>query len=140
MKKLIVTTMMFFAIGTAYAQMGAEALPSTLASTMKAMSRNLKTVVAQAKDPQMNASSADLADQFVQLTLHGKDFVPDSIASLPADQQPAAKAEYEKVLDQAADLGRQLAAAFRSNDSALVANLLNQLAQIKKNGHSIFNP
>lgn len=122
---------------SAFAQ---TAPPATLARTMKAMSADLKAVTAQATDVSQNASSAALADDFVQLTLHAKDFVPDSIAALPADQQAGAKAQYDKMLDQAAALGTQLAAAFRANDNAQAAVILNQLVQTKRDGHDQFNP
>ncbi|AZZ36383.1 hypothetical protein CIK05_06115 [Bdellovibrio sp. qaytius] len=116
----------------------AAALPKTLAATMKAMSSNLKSIVAQINNPQLNDNSATKADMFTALTLHSKDFSPDSIANLPADQNVAAKAQYDKMLDQTADLGTQLAFAFRSNDTASATVILNQLSQQKSDGHKQF--
>lgn len=138
MKKFITATMLTLAVVTANAAIETSALPSSLGKTMKAMANDLKTITAQGSNPQMNSSSANLADEFVQLTLHAKDFTPDSISSLSSDKQAAAKAEYDKQLDQAADLGRQLADAFRNNNNTQAAALLNQLVQAKKDGHDQF--
>ena len=137
MKNLIVSGILSLSFSFAMAQAGG-ALPVSLAKTMKAMSTDLKTVSAQVGDAQANANSALLADQFVTLVLHAKDFVPDSIASLPANQQAAATEIYDKMLDQTADLGKQLAAAFRANDNALAQSLLSQLSKAKSDGHDQF--
>lgn len=116
----------------------ALALPKTLGQTMKAMSGHLKTIAAHIDDQAANANSAVLSDEFVQLTIHSKSFKPDSIQQLPAEQQAAAKAEYDRELDMTADLGTQLAAAFRANDNALSATLLDRLSDAKKDGHKKF--
>lgn len=138
MKKFVTATLLTLSVISAHAEIDPSALPSTLARTMKAMSNDLKTITTQGNNSQMNSNSATLADEFVQLVLHSKDFTPDSISSLSADKQAAAKAEYDKALDQTADLGRQLASAFRANNNTLAAALLNQLVQAKKDGHSQF--
>lgn len=138
MKKFITATLVTLSVLAAHADIDSSALPSTLARTMKAMSNDLKTITTQGSNPQMNSNSATLADEFVQLVVHAKDFTPDSISSLSGDKQAAAKAEYDKALDQTADLGRQLASAFRANNNAHAAALLNQLVQAKKDGHNQF--
>jgi hypothetical protein len=137
MKQWLLATFTFVAVGHAFAQTP-EALPSRLSSTMKAMSNALKTVSAQAANPQKNAESAVLADNFVKLVLHAKDFTPDSVATLPSNQRPDAKAHYDKMLDQTAEVGKNLATAFRANDNAQAAELLKQLLQAKKEGHDHF--
>ncbi len=113
-------------------------LPKTLGQTMKAMSGNLKIISAHVDDSKANANAAVLSDEFVQLTLHAKTFTPDSIKELPAEQQPAAKTDYDRELDLTADLGKQLANAFRANDNALATTLLDRLANAKKDGHKKF--
>lgn len=129
---------MMMSASLAWADGSSPALPATLGKTMKAMSANLKTITAQATDTQKNENSAVLADEFVQLTLHAKDFTPEMISSAPADQQPEMEVHYDKMLDQTAELGRQLAASFRANDNAKASSLLNQLVAAKKSGHSEF--
>ncbi|MBC7464754.1 MAG: hypothetical protein H7256_02075 [Bdellovibrio sp.] len=137
MKHLLIAASFIFSL-TTFAQTAAPVLPASLGKTMKAMSTNLKAIVAQATEATKNESSAKLADDFVTLTLHAKDFAVDSIQALPAEQQAAAKAEYDKMLEQTAITGQQLAAAFRANDNVLAANLLKQLSQDKKDGHDKF--
>ncbi|MFZ3231500.1 MAG: hypothetical protein WA160_14935 [Pseudobdellovibrio sp.] len=141
MKNILISAITILTFGISHAQTSPEALPLTttsLASTMKAMSNGLKAVSAQSANTQMNENSAILVDQFILSALHAKDFIADSIASLPADQQQAAKAQYDKLLDDSAELGRQLAAAFRANNNSLATLILNQLVQNKKEGHSQF--
>ncbi len=113
-------------------------LPTTLANTMKAMAKDLKAITTQVTVADQNANSAALAEEFVQLVLHAKSFVPDTVANLPADQQDAQKAQYAKRLDEAAELGKQLVAALQANDNAKASLLLNQLVDAKKTGHSEF--
>ncbi|AZZ35639.1 hypothetical protein CIK05_02095 [Bdellovibrio sp. qaytius] len=113
-------------------------LPKTLSKTMKAMSADLKQVATQVADPKANENSALLSDDFVAMVIHAKDFTPDTVAALPANEQPAALAEYQLMLDQTAEVGVKLAAAFRANDNALATELLNQLSQAKKDGHTKF--
>lgn len=138
MKQFVTATLLTLSVLSAHADIDSSALPSSLGRTMKAMSNDLKTITTQGHNSQLNSNSATLADDFVQLVLHSKAFTPDSISSLPGDKKALAKAEYDKALDQTADLGRQLASAFRANDNALAATLLNQLVQAKKDGHSQF--
>lgn len=113
-------------------------MPKTLGKTMKAMSADLKQVAAQVADAKANENSALLSDDFVAMVIHSKNFTPDSVAELPAKEQPAALAEYHLMLDQTAAVGVKLAAAFRANDNALATELLNQLSQAKKDGHTKF--
>lgn len=140
MKKLIISSLLVINLGAtlSQAQSAIDTSPTTLAATMKAMSSALKTVSAQATDSHKNSDSAILADQFVQLTLNSKKFTPDTISGLPANEQMAQKAQYDQMIDQTADLGKQLAEAFRNNDNTKAADLLNQLLKSKKEGHAQF--
>ena len=131
-------TVLMMSASLVWADGSSSELPASLGKTMKAMSANLKTITSQATDAQSNQNSAILADEFVALTLHAKDFTPDTIQEAPADQQPELQAHYKKMLDETAELGRQLAAAFRAGDNTKAAALLNQLVTAKKSGHSEF--
>lgn len=113
-------------------------LPTSLGSTMKKMSSDLKKVAAQVNDPALNAESEKLANDYVVMTLHAKNFTPDSIASLPKDQQKAQKENYDLALDKSAENGKQLAQAFHDNDNAKAIEVLNLLSKDKKDGHSKF--
>jgi hypothetical protein len=141
MKIQITVLMISLASIFAFAQTGEPqtvALPTTLKATMKAMASDLKTIAAQVTNPQANENSASLADDFVKMVTHAKDFTPDMISSLPADQQAAEEAKFDKQLDDVAALGTQMAAALRANDNAKASNILNQLVQAKKDGHDEF--
>lgn len=134
MKKFFLTGLLVLATSVSFAQ----ALPETLALTMRGMSTGLKAITAQAANIQSNEASAALADQFVVLALHAKNFVPQVVASLPVEQQAAAIIQYNALMDQTATLGQQLAAAFRVNDNATAAAILKQLNQTKRDGHDQF--
>lgn len=134
MRNILFVAALSLACFSASAQVAAD----SLASTMKLMSSKLKAISAQVNNPQMNAQSAVLADEFVAATLNSKQFVPDSIASLPAKDQPARRALYDQMLDATAALGKDLATALRANDNAKATAALNQLVQAKKGGHDEF--
>jgi hypothetical protein len=113
-------------------------MPKTLKETMKAMSARLKTINGQVNIVAKNADSQLLAEELVLLTRHAKGFVPKSVESLsPADRGPAID-KYTQMIEQTADLGAQLAVAFKVNDNAKAASLIAPLNQAKKDGHDEF--
>ncbi len=116
----------------------APAGPKDLSEAMKAMSGNLKAISEQIQNKAMNAQSAVLADQFVTAVGQSRAFFPKSIDGLAGKDQAAAKELYLKMIDQTADLGKQLAASFRANDNVKAVDLLNQLVSHKKQGHGEF--
>jgi hypothetical protein len=116
----------------------AQVEPMSLASVMKTMNNKLKTIASQAKQPAMNAQSAALADDVATNSIASKTYVPGTVSNLPASQQAAAKAEYDKMLDETARLSQELAAAFRANNNALAGKILVALNQNKKDGHDKF--
>lgn len=124
--------------GAVSAQMAPDASASSLASAMKSMSAHLKKIVAQAKDPSKNASSAQLSDELVKLVELSRTFVPDTVSSLPKAQQPERLALYQKMIDDTALRAHALGDAFRADDNAKAVDLLRQLADDKKTGHDEF--
>ena len=114
------------------------AAPKSLSSAMKLMSGKLKDIAAQVTDPQLNAQSALMADEFIAAVIAGKAFIPDSVAKMPSQEQAAAKAMYTKMMDQTVVLGQQLAASLRANDNTKASLLLNDLVSHKKQGHTEF--
>lgn len=136
-KNLFTITALVTAGVFAQAQQNAPAaLPTSLAATMKKMSSDLKKVATQVNDPSANAESEALANDYVVMVLHAKDFTPDSIQSLPSSQQKAAKADYDAMLDKSAENGKLLAQAFHNNENAKAVEALNLLSQDKKDGHA----
>lgn len=142
MKNILVA----FLISTTMAQIvfaestGATAVEAamSLKLAMKTMSTKLKAMIPQVSDATKNESSAILADEFVQAALDAKQFLPDTIDSLPADQQASAKLKYDQMMTTVVDVGHQLATAFRNNDNAAAAAILDKLTQSKKDGHTEF--
>lgn len=133
MKTLILTTLLL--ASSAFAQMDPMA---SLGSVMKAMNNDLKKIVAQAADATKNASSAELAADFVKQSELAKKFIPDSVKTLPADQRPARETLYLKMMDDDIQLGKDLENAFRNNDNTAAAELLKKLSSLKKEGHAEF--
>jgi len=140
MKTLLSIIAMTLITAQGFAQSTQPNLPTSLKLTMKAMGQDMKTVAAQITNKNLNTSSATLTDQFVILVKHAETYTPDSISSLPADQQPAAKDQFVKALEHVADLGNQISAALKANDNAQASRLLNDLLQAKKDGHNQFDP
>lgn len=113
-------------------------MPSSLGSTMKRMSSDLKKIATQVNDPKANAQSEALALDYVSMALHSKNFTPDTITSLPASQQKEQKAQYDLALDNTAENGTELAQAFHDNNNAKAVEILNLLSKDKKDGHARF--
>lgn len=121
-----------------YAQEIPTALPVSLKDTMKGMSERLKKITAQAADAAHNSESQKLAEEFVELSIHAKTFIPKKVEALPAADRTPALDKYVLAINQSTDLGQQLAAAFKVNDNTKATDLLNQLAAAKKEGHAAF--
>lgn len=145
MKQLFSTLIAIAAITTVSLGLNAQitdpvaiAMPTSLASTMKRMSSDLKKVAAQVNNPAANADSEALSNDYVSMALHAKNFTPDKIAALPVDQQKGPKADYDLTLDKTADNGKILAQAFHDNDNAKAVEVLNLLSKDKKDGHARF--
>jgi hypothetical protein len=112
--------------------------PTSLKDAMKAMSSCIKTISTQVTDPTQNPASAKLADDFVAYSEKAGAFVPSSVSSMPASAQDAAKKEYQRLIADSVQLGKDLAVAFRANDNATAGAILNQMAGVKKDGHNKF--
>lgn len=128
---LIATTLLSLTVWSQDA--GTE--PATLKSVMKSMQTNLKAITAQVEDTAKNAESEKLALQLIEITKASKQFLPDHIKELPADQQDAQTQDYLKRIDQVIELQQLLANAFHNNDNTTAVDLLNKLSAAKKDGH-----
>lgn len=141
MKKVLLVLLVLSSVNV-FAQMADQSNGITpaasLGSAMKLMSASLRKVAAQAADVNKNANSEELALEFIKNTELSKTFVPSTIKQLPADQQDAKKQQYLKMLDDTAQLGRDLAAAFHNNDNKLANDILAKLSAAKKEGHIEF--
>lgn len=125
--------------GSGSSAVTAPALPASLQETMKAMNKTLKQIILQSADSSKDQLSAMLSEQFANLVLNAKKFMPDSIAKMPADQQAAAAAQYGQILDQVSATGMALSKAFLASDTTKIQQLLATLNDLKKQGHGTFD-
>ncbi|MGZ3725939.1 MAG: cytochrome b562 [Pseudobdellovibrio sp.] len=132
MKKIFLALSLISAMAFAQTTPPQESAPTSLKAVMKDMSATLKTIAAQAADPSKNAASEKLANDLVKSITQAKAFMPDTAT----DQ--AGKDMFIKMIDQTIDLAKQLATAFHQNDNAKVNDILNSLANQKKDGHDRF--
>ncbi|MGZ3705874.1 MAG: hypothetical protein ACXWP1_08055, partial [Bdellovibrionota bacterium] len=61
---------------------------------------------------------------------------PDTIAALPAPQQPAALADFQRIIDGEIAFATQLKAAFAAGNNNAAAGLINQMDSTKRDGHT----
>ena len=96
------------------------------------MSTTLKAIAEQSADPSKNVASEKLATDLVKSITGAKAFMPDTA------KDQASKDMFIKMIDQTIDLAKQLAAAFHQNDNAKANDILNQMVNQKKDGHTRF--
>lgn len=109
---------------------------SSLKQNMKKIGNLFKTLGSAVSDPTLNAESAQNADQLTALFIEAQSMIPDSIASLSGVEQNAAISDYKSMLQSEADLSKRLSAAFKKNDNNGASALLNQINNLKKDGHN----
>lgn len=110
----------------------AAPIEQTLKAVMKDMSTKLKAIAAQSTDATKNASSEDLSNQLVASIEQAKALFPKSATDA------ASQDEYVKMIVDVQNLAKELALAFHNNDNQKAADILNQLSQAKKDGHTKF--
>lgn len=134
------TLNLFLALTLVGAVSQAAVAPRNLGDAMKMMNEKLRSIAAQMGNPGMNAQSAVLADEFVEATTAAKAFLPETVTSAPAADQPVKTARYNELMDKAIDQGKKLAQAFRDNDNRTAGVLVNDLKNSRNTGHSEFRP
>ncbi len=110
----------------------------TLKSTMKEMNTRVKTVAQQIDNSSLDTQSAALSDEVVQLADDSARFVPDIIAQAPPSDRAGMTEQYKKMLNQTHQLAADLAKAIRSGNKSAAKDLLKQLNENKKDGHTDF--
>jgi Cytochrome b562 len=105
----------------------------SLKATMKDMSKKLKTIAAQAKDPSKNADSEKLALELAKSTADAKLHIPTKTAPDKAGQDL-----YIHMIDGVIQSANDLALAFHENDNAKAIIILSTMSQQKKDGHQRF--
>jgi hypothetical protein len=112
----------------------------TIASEMKQISALVKQISAAISDSTKDAQTAALAAELPALFATCQGLVPDAIASLPADQQAAAIADYKSLLQNEIDDANKLTQDLQAGDNADAATVLADMNSTKKEGHGKYNP
>ena len=61
------------------------------------------------------------------------------LAQLPPDQQKAALADFQRLINEEQKLSESLKAAFAADDNTSAANIVNKMNLDKKEGHDKYN-
>ncbi len=139
MKMLLVASLLISSISFAQTPTSGDTTPAvpmfnSLKDTMKDMSKKLKAIAAQAKDPSKNADSEKLALELAKSTADAKLHIPTKTAPDKAGQDL-----YIHMIDGVIQSSKDLAQAFHDNDNAKAIIILNTMSQQKKDGHDRFD-
>lgn len=107
---------------------------------MEQIGKLFKAINLAAKDPAQNPQSTSNAAKLEVLFTACLNLIPDALADLPSAQQAAAKAGYEKLMNEEIRLSQELQKAFLANDNASALKILATMNQLKRDGHSQFDP
>ena len=110
-----------------------------LKDNMKALGKLYKAIQATVGDRGQNTANADSAGKMVVLFQAVGKQMPDSIAQLPPDQQKAALADFQRLINEEQKLSESLKAAFAAGDNTSAANIVNKMNLDKKEGHDKYN-
>jgi hypothetical protein len=122
-------------LSAAHADSTSPASPTSLKDNMKHIKQLFKGISATVSNPSKNAQNAADAASIANLFAAVEDQVPDSISSLPADEQTAALADYKSMIHHEVDLATSLEKALETNDNATAASILQQMDSLRKDGH-----
>lgn len=106
--------------------------PLSIQSTMKAMGNKFKQLTTQVNNPALNESSAKIAEELATAAVASKAYTPNTASTA------AAKEQYDRMLDDLAQMCVDIAKAFRAGDNAQAKLILGKMNQNKKDGHTDF--
>lgn len=118
----------------------AQDAASSLKANMKQLGTLSKQITATINDSGKNQDNANRAAQMVELFKLVYNQAADGVADIPADQQQAAIADFQNLIQQEIDLTTQVEQAFAANDNASAATLWQKIGEIKHEGHDKYNP
>ena len=118
----------------------AQEVAGSLKNNMKQLGALSKQITASLNDSTKNQDNANRAGQMVELFKLVYNQAADGVADLPADQQQAAIADFQGLIQQEIDLTTQVEQAFANNDNASAATLWQKINDIKHEGHDKYNP
>lgn len=118
----------------------ADAPAVSLKDNMKALGKLYKSIQATVGDRGQDAANAASADKMATLFQAVAKQVPDAISEMPADKQPAALADFQRLINEEEKYAESLKAAFAAGDNTAAAGIVNKMALDKKEGHDKYNP
>ena len=133
MKNLLILSLLVSSLSFAQATAPVSPIFDSLKTTMRDMSKKLKTIAAQVNDPTKNADSEKLALELAKSTADAKLHIPASAAD------KAGQDLFVHMIDGVVQSANDLAAAFHENDNAKAITILNTMSQQKKDGHARFD-
>jgi hypothetical protein len=117
----------------------ADAPAASLKDNMKAIGKLYKSVQATVGDRGQNTANAASAGQMATLFTAVAKQVPDSITQLPPNQQKAALADFQRLINAEEKFAESLKAAFAAGDNTAAADIVNKMNLDKKEGHDKYN-
>ncbi|HEX7674047.1 MAG TPA: cytochrome b562 [Bdellovibrio sp.] len=118
----------------------AQEVAGSLKDNMKQLGSLSKLINATISDSTKNQDNASRAAQMVDLFKVVYNQAADGVADVPADQQQAALADFQSLIQQEIDLTTQLAQDFAANDNSSAAAVWQKITDIRHEGHDKYNP
>lgn len=131
---LLITTAASFS----FAQTAAVILPATLAETMGAMGKSLKTIGMQSADASLNSSTLAASTDLVLLIVHAQTKLPPKVEALEGQAKTDMIVKYNAMMSQLAVISIKVVAALQANKNELLPDLLKELKEARKAGHAEF--
>jgi hypothetical protein len=139
MKKLSLALLVLIAT-PAFADTAPPAADSPLATNMKHIGKVFKAIKTTVTDPAQNTANAANAAQLITLFNNVLLLVPDAISQIPAPQQAAALADFQRTIGLEITNATDLKADLLANNNTAAAGVVTQMDNTKRDGHTKYNP
>ncbi|MBP9682208.1 MAG: hypothetical protein KBD76_12445 [Bacteriovorax sp.] len=104
---------------------------SDLGNSFKAVTLNLQAGI-------INSNTITEAENVVKYTIESEGIIPESILSLPINEQVNAKDKYDQEMKELVGATNELNNAIKANNLILAKQCLLQIGALKKQGHKDF--
>ncbi len=135
--KLIIGLLTLIAAQNTFAQ---NATPTALEKSMSTIKSYYNPIVKNISDPSYNKTSADLAGKIADEFGNALKLTPKIFATMPGEQQAAALASYQGLIQKEIDASLALQKALLANDNATALHITDEMSATKSQGHKLFNP
>lgn len=112
----------------------------SLKSNMKQIKKALNDINKNLNDSALQQANVDLSLQTQQLFTACLNQIPKELNDLPEDKKLLAIQDYQKMIELGVELSQKLTQALQNSDLAQATDLLQQLNQLKQDGHQKYNP